>query len=321
MPRTHMWNLSVERQMFWNSTLRLTYSGAKGFGLLRYVPENLAVTPAEGGIVVVDHPNNAPAAGYPDLRGHQDRPVASDYACAGTGTLPNINPNAACPNKVPIANNEISLRVPRTNERRPDPNYTTNSIISNDAESWYHGCRSSGTRRSATAVVQRDVHVEQGDRQHLGGDVRGTGDTKRPRPGQGLRPGALALPHPAPLTFNGTWRMPFFRGRTDWVGDVLGGWDLSAIIKIIHGTPFTVTDTGGGDITWDGFSENRPVILDPSILGTTIDDSVNSQQQLPSSAFRRATPSDYKLLVGRNTFYGDGSATWTPRSPSTSGCR
>ena len=38
-----------------------------------------------------------------------------------------------------IGDDEISLRVPRTNERRPNPLYNTNLLISNDAEAWYDG--------------------------------------------------------------------------------------------------------------------------------------------------------------------------------------
>ena len=45
--------------------------------------------------------------------------------------------SASSPVPVPIADNEISTRVPRTNERRPDARYNTNTIVSNDAESWY----------------------------------------------------------------------------------------------------------------------------------------------------------------------------------------
>jgi hypothetical protein len=104
---------------------------------------------------------------------------------------------------------------------------------------------------------------------------------------------------------NGAWRIPVFEGRRNWLGAALGGWQLSGVVKLSHGTPFTVIDTGIGDITWDGFSESRPVILDPSILGTSVRDPDASAQGL-ASAFRRALPGDYEQLVGRNTFYGDG---------------
>ena len=43
--------------------------------------------------------------------------IAADVDARGPD-CPDIPVNAACPNAVPIADNEISLRVPRTNERR-----------------------------------------------------------------------------------------------------------------------------------------------------------------------------------------------------------
>ena len=63
---------------------------------------------SNGPVTVVDHPNNAPAAGFPDLRGKTIDRVAADVNCAGTG-LPGIAVNAACPDAVPIADNEISF--------------------------------------------------------------------------------------------------------------------------------------------------------------------------------------------------------------------
>lgn len=267
-------------------------------------PANLATLPA----TVVNHPNNAPAAGSPDLRGITIDRVAQDYRCAGTGFIPGQNVNATCPVPVPIANNEISLRVPRNNERRPDPNYTTNSIVSNDAESWYHGLQvewnksfSHGLWLNATYTWSKAIDNTSE------ATFVGTGDTNALGPDKDFARGLSRFHTPHRFALNGTWRLPIFNGRNDWVGDVLGGWQLNAVVKIAHGTPFTVIDTGGGDITWDAFNENRPVILDPSILGRTINDIDGSTSQLPASAFRRATPDgDYDDLVGRNTFYKDG---------------
>ena len=307
MPETHQWNMSIERQMPWRSTLRLTYSGARGIGLLRYVPDNLAVTPAEGGIVVVNDPNNAPAAGSPDLRGVRIDSVAADWQCAGTGTIPGVAANATCPNAVPIANNEISLRVPRVNERRPDPRFTTNLIVSNDSDTWYHGLQTEWTKTmqgglwfSATYTWSKAIDDTSE------ATAVGAGDTNNLGPDKSFARGQSRFHTPHRFTFNGAWQLPIFRDRRDWVGMAFGGWQLSGVVKLSHGTPFTVIDSGGGDINWDGFSENRPVILDPSILGRTIGDIATAEQDLPRSAFARATPADYNRLVGRNTFYGDG---------------
>jgi hypothetical protein len=215
--------------------------------------------------------------------------------------------NATCPVPVPIADNEISLRVPRINERRPDPRFTTNSIVSNDASSWYHGLQvewskafSNGVWFDATYTWSKAID-DTSDATFLG-----AGDTNALGPDKSFARGASRFHTPHRFTFSGTWRLPIFRNRTDLVGDVLGGWQVSTIVKVAHGTPFTVTDSSGGDINWDGFSENRPVILDPSMLGRTIGDLPTSPQQLPRSAFQRATPDDYGRLVGRNTFYADG---------------
>jgi Carboxypeptidase regulatory-like domain/TonB dependent receptor len=306
MPATHQWNVSTERQMPWRSTLRLTYSAARGTGLLRYVPDNLAISPEQGGIVVVDHPNNAPAAGTPDLRGVRIDRVAADFQCAGTGVIPGVTTNAACPNVVPIANNEISLRVLRTNERRPDPQFTTNLVVSNDAESWYHGLQAEWAKTLShglwfTATYTWSKAIDNTSE----ATFVGAGDTNNLGPDKSFGRGQSRFHTPHRFALNGAWRIPVFEGRRDWLGAALGGWQLSGVVKLSHGTPFTVIDTGIGDITWDGFSESRPVILDPSILGTSVRDPDASAQGL-ASAFRRALPGDYEQLVGRNTFYGDG---------------
>src|SRR5256885_1274655 len=120
MPEARQWNLTFERQAFWNSRFRASYIGTMGKNLLQYRWSNVPVAPAA--------PGTTGAAWV----------VAQDVLCAGTGS-PGVAKNAACPNDVPIAANEVSLRVPRTNERRPDARFSDVRIVSNLAESWYHG--------------------------------------------------------------------------------------------------------------------------------------------------------------------------------------
>ncbi|MBI3264457.1 MAG: TonB-dependent receptor, partial [Acidobacteria bacterium] len=62
MPRTRQWNVTVERRMPFNSTLRVSYTGTRGVGLLKYALANLPLSPLNGPVRVADHPNNAPAA-------------------------------------------------------------------------------------------------------------------------------------------------------------------------------------------------------------------------------------------------------------------
>jgi hypothetical protein len=68
-----------------------------------------------------------------------------------------------------------------------------------------------------------------------------------------------------------------------------------------------VTSTGA-DLDFDGFSEARPVLLDPSILFNSVDNPATSTAQLPASAFRSLLITDLNAeLVGRNTFFVDGT--------------
>jgi outer membrane receptor protein involved in Fe transport len=308
MPYTQQWNLSFERKAPFNSSVRVSYSANRGIGLLRYVQDNLPVSPLAGGIVVANHPNNAPAAGAPDLRGVMIDKVAADVQCAGTGFIPGVNPTAACPNRVPIANNEVSFRVPRTNERRPDPRYGTNLVVSNGVWSYYHGLQvewikrlSRGLTFSAAYTWSKSIDTTSE------ATFVGTGDSNFNGPDTRLARALSRYHTPHRLTVFGTYRLPWFDKGDGLAGWALSGWQVSAVMKLAAGTPFTIIDGGGLDLNFDGFAETRPVLLDSSVFGKTVNDPDTSRQILRREAFRSSTFSDFGCCVlGRNTFFVDG---------------
>jgi outer membrane receptor protein involved in Fe transport len=308
MPYTQQWNLSLERKIPFNSSLRVTYSGNRGIGLLRYVQDNLPVSPLAGGIVVANHPNNAPAAGAPDLRGVRIDRIAADVLCAGTGFIPGVNPTTACPNRVPIANNEISFRVPRTNERRPDPRYTTNLVVGNGAWSYYHGLQLDWIKRLSHGLTFNVAYTwSKAIDTTSEATFVGTGDSNFNGPNTRLARSLSRFHTPHRLTVFGTYRFPWFKDHSGLAGVAFGGWQLSAVMKLAHGTPFTVVNSGGTDLNFDGFAETRPVILDTSLIGKKVNDPNSSQQILRTDAFRSATFSDFGCcILGRNTFFLDG---------------
>lgn len=315
MPYTQQWNLSYERQLPWKSAVRISYSGNRGIGLLKFGLDNLPVHDA-GGVSVANHPNNSPTAlGYGslpaadprrvDVRGQTLR-LAADANCAGTG-LTGIPTTTQCPVAVPLGPLEYSLRVPRTNERRPNGNFTTNTVVSNGVWSYYHGLQIELNKRLSNNInfqaaytwsksidtTSEATFVGAGDSNINGNDARASRGYSR-----------FHTPHR--FTFFGTYRMPFFDKRTDVFGQILGGWQLSTVFKWVHGTPFTVSGAGI-DLNFDGFSETRPALVDPNILGRRIDNPATSQSQLPQSAFRVPTVSDFGCcILGRNTFFADG---------------
>ncbi len=303
MPYTQQWNLSIEREMPLNSALRISYTGNRGIGLLRFAQGNLPLHDPVNGVLVANHPNN-PA----NLRGQVIR-VAANAACAGTnGTT--VVFTAACPSVVPIGTLEYSLRVPRTNERRPDGRYATNLLVSNASWSYYNGMQiewikklSTGLNFQMTYTFSKaiDTTSEATDVGVASGDTNQTGNLTRISRG-------LSLFHtPHRFTFYGTYRLPFFNGRRDLLGETLGGWQVATVVRFASGTPFSVRNTAGVDLNFDSFIESRPVIIDPSILGRGVDHPATSRAALPRSAFRAATLADFENgIVGRNTFFRDG---------------
>jgi hypothetical protein len=306
LPSTTKWNVTVERVMPFDSSLRITYSHNYNGKRLKYAYDNLPQSPLNGPITVVDHPFNAPTGTFPDLRGKQITAVAPT-PCA----LPALRSSRrSCPNAVPIADHEISARVPRTNERRPNPLYGSNLLVSNDAESWYDGIEFEWAKRLSHGLqFQAAYTFSKSEDTTSEATFVGAGDSNQQGPNAKYAKGYARFHVPHRFTFNGSYRLPFFENRTDFVSHALGGWQLSGVIKMASGTPFSVTSTAL-DLDFDGFSESRPVIVDRSVLGARVNDPATSVQRLPASAFRNQTFGDtFEDLVPRNAFYGDGVRT------------
>jgi hypothetical protein len=304
MPYTQQWNLTIERQMPFASAFRASYTGNRGIGLLRYALDNLPVHDPVNGVLVANHPNN-PA----NLRGQVIR-LASDFQCAGTNGTTAIPFTTQCPVAVPIGALEYSFRVPRTNERRPNGLFGTNVAVSNAAWSYYHGMQLEWIKRlsrnlnfqaaytwsKAIDTTSEATFVGAGDSNQNGNDSR-------------LARALSRFHTPHRFTVYGTYRLPFFSAQKGVLGQAFGGWYFSAVMKLAKGTPFTVTTTAL-DLNFDGFSESRPVLLDPSILGNGVNHPATSRDALPRTAFRTLTSADVNTpILGRNTFFLDGTKT------------
>jgi carboxypeptidase family protein len=321
MPYTQQWNLSYEREMPLRSKIRISYTGNRGIGLLRYALDNLPLNDPAG-VLVANHPNNAPAVLYTaaqrppgdpravDVRGQVLRPAA-DLVCAGTG-LAGIATSTTCPVAVPLGPLEYSRLVPRTNERRPNGAFTTNTVVSNGSWSYYNALQAEWTKRlshgfnfQAAYTYSKAIDTTSEATFVGAGDTNQNGNNARA--GRGLS--RFHTPHR--FTLYGTYRTPWFNNERGLLGQTLGGWQFSSVVKLSKGTPFTVISPSQ-DLDFDGFSEARPVLLDPAVLGHSVNHPSTSQAALPATAFRALTITDVGKalpLVGRNTFYGDGVKT------------
>jgi hypothetical protein len=95
-----------------------------------------------------------------------------------------------------------------------------------------------------------------------------------------------------------------YRSHGSWTGVVFGDWDVSGVVLMKTGTPFSLSS--GSDAppfgNADGINSDRPNILDPSILGRTIGHPDTSAALLPREAFTYLTPGTESGNIGRYTF-------------------
>ncbi len=105
-----------------------------------------------------------------------------------------------------------------------------------------------------------------------------------------------------------TYRTPKLASGHRWMRQALGSWELFAVVLLKSGAPFTVNSgsDGPGFGNVDGAGGDRPNLLDPSVLGRSVDHPDTSTRQLPASAFGFIEPGEQRGSIGRNTFHKDG---------------
>lgn len=119
--------------------------------------------------------------------------------------------------------------------------------------------------------------------------------------------GPSEFDQPHAFVWTASYAVPRFAGLPRWAQKLTGNWQWSAVVLLKSGTPFTArTADSPGNGNVDGVANDRPHLLDPSILGRTIDDPDTSRQELPREAFANLSPGELAGNLGRGTFRKDG---------------
>lgn len=92
--------------------------------------------------------------------------------------------------------------------------------------------------------------------------------------------------------------------HSGWLSTLFNNWQLSTVTLIKTGIPFNISSgsDGPGFGNVDGNGGDRPILLDPTILGRTIANPNTSQQRLPRTAFAFIQPTETGGNLGRNVF-------------------
>lgn len=203
--------------------------------------------------------------------------------------------------------------IPQTsstlNQRRADPTHAEIRYVTNGSRGYYDAFRASlfaprwhglsmdmqywfskamdlGAAYSNTAY-DNDSRISRSQNEHeTHADMRGLSSFDQPH--AFLWRGSYALP--------GWNQKPLLK-------NTVAGWNLAGVVLIKQGTPFTViTADGPGFGNVDGNGNDRPNLVDPSILGRTVGNPDDSRALLPKSAFSFIKPTDPSGNLGRNTF-------------------
>lgn len=110
---------------------------------------------------------------------------------------------------------------------------------------------------------------------------------------------------PHAVLWNVSYQTP---GLSGWSGKLFGEWQLSTVVLGKSGTPFSVLSgadaPGFGNV--DGSQNDNPILLNPAILGRSIDHPDTAMDALDRAAFGFIQPTDLRGNLGRNTFRRDG---------------
>ena len=119
--------------------------------------------------------------------------------------------------------------------------------------------------------------------------------------------GLSSFDQPHAALWRATYETPGLARQPGWVKNAFGAWELFTVLLLKSGTPFTVSSgsDGPGFGNVDGSGSDRVHVVDPSVLGRTIDHPGTSRRMLPASAFAFMKPTELRGNIGRNTFRKD----------------
>jgi hypothetical protein len=207
----------------------------------------------------------------------------------------------------------IPLTPATVDQRRDDPRYYEVKTVVNAGMAYFDAAQvsleiplGSGLATAATYTFSKaidegsDFSSTAANRDMLSNRSQSEHDSLNDRRGLSN----FDSPHSLALDYS--YQIP--NGRSGWTR----GWQVTGATLIKTGTPLTLfigSDSPGfGNV--DGGPSDRPHIVDPSILGMTIDHPNNAPSILLRERFAYIQPGEHRGTLGRNAFRKAGIANW-----------
>jgi hypothetical protein len=224
------------------------------------------------------------------------------------------------------------------NQRRPDRRYGAINVVESNSIDYYDAAQASVEKRLTHGLTFRAAYTFSKDI-NLGGDFTNTASGVEVPPETGTatcetcnrvsdQKGLALFDTPQVFTISYVYRLPFLAGSTGWPAAALQGWQISGTTLFQSGVAYhfhTGSDAPGyGNV--DGNSADRPNILNPSLLGKSLDNpdtvtailgantcrppGTDGLPYLHCQYFDTNIPPGGRGNLGWNTFRKDGTANW-----------
>jgi len=197
------------------------------------------------------------------------------------------------------------------NERRADPRYTEIIHIVNSGIAYLDAARAEVEKRYSSGLSWRATYTFS-KAIDLGPDYSSTAansevsSNRNQSENDAFRDlkGLSNFDSPHAFSLNTIYDLPGLAGANHWSRHLVNDWQFNAVLLVKKGTPLTLfigSDAPGfGNV--DGSPSERPNILDPSILGTTVGDPDTASQILRRDRFAYIKPGEPRGNLGRATF-------------------
>jgi hypothetical protein len=224
------------------------------------------------------------------------------------------------------------------NARRPDQRYGAINIVESNSIGYFDAAQASVEKRLTHGLTFRAAYTFSKNI-NQGGDFTETASGVEVPPETGNttcetcnrvsdQKGPALFDTPQVFTISYVYRLPFLAGSTGWPAAALRGWQVSGTTLFQFGVAYhfhTGSDAPGyGNV--DGNAQDRPNILNPSLLGKSLDNPDTVTALLGANTCRPPGTDGLAYLhcryfdtnippagrgnLGMNTFRKDGTANW-----------
>ena len=208
------------------------------------------------------------------------------------------------------------------NQRRPDPTHFAVNVIESNSIAYYDALQVSLDKRLTRGLSFRTTYTF-GKNIDTGGDFTNTASGVDAPAEYGMpaselvdriadMKGVSLFDTPHALAISYSYDVPYRSGAGGLESALLSGWQISGVNNFQSGIAFHLhpgSDAPGvGNV--DGAAQDRPSIVNPSILGASIDHPDTAPLILRPEYFDTNIPVGGRGNLGQNTFRKAGTKNW-----------